>query len=296
MNTNIKRFREINEFFETTGFQKRTDIPEFFIFSFEELNHDSAVKMPPYQKDFYQLSLIIQSENSSFSINQQQNSSQQNVLYFLSPDHVFSWKRDIVTTGYVCYFKKSFLDFFNGNIDNDFSFFNLTEQNIIVLSDSQVHELQSDFRKLHTELNIPNSYRTQILQSSLLSLLFKCKSLDENMSKNEPKPSEKTKIYNQFKNLVNNCFILDKQVNIYADKLAVRPTYLNEIVKETTGRTAKEVISERVIEEAKKLLHYGTEDVAQIAFYLGFEEPTNFIRFFKTHTNSTPKDYRNQLR
>jgi AraC family transcriptional regulator, transcriptional activator of pobA len=295
LNTKIKRFKEINEFFETTGFHKRTDIPEFFIFSFEELNKDSAVKMPPYQKDFYQISLIIQSEDSSFSINQQQSSSQKNILYFLSPDHIFSWKRDIVTQGYICYFKTNFLGFFKGNIETDFSFFNLIEQNIVVLDDQQAQEINLDFKKLHTEYYIPNSYRTQILQSSLLSLLFKCKSLNDVQNKNEIKPSEKLKLVNQFKNLVNNCYITDKQVNIYAEKLSVRAAYLNDSVKEITGKNAKDLISERIMDEAKKLLHYSTDDVAQIAYALGFEEPTNFIRFFKTHSQTTPKDFRNQL-
>ncbi|MCA6407710.1 MAG: hypothetical protein IM575_01140, partial [Cytophagales bacterium] len=46
---NIKRFKEINEFFETTGFEKRTDIVDFFVFRFDELPKDSALKMPPYQ-------------------------------------------------------------------------------------------------------------------------------------------------------------------------------------------------------------------------------------------------------
>jgi hypothetical protein len=54
---NIKCFDEINDFFETTGLEKRTNIADFFVFLFDELPNDNALKMPPYQKDFYQISL-----------------------------------------------------------------------------------------------------------------------------------------------------------------------------------------------------------------------------------------------
>ena len=50
----VAKFKSINEFFETTGFDKRTDIPDFFIFRFDELPKNRALKMAPYQKEFYQ--------------------------------------------------------------------------------------------------------------------------------------------------------------------------------------------------------------------------------------------------
>ena len=49
---------------------------------------------------------------------------------------------------------------------------------------------------------------------------------------------------------------------------------------------------DKIIQEAKKRLQYTTDDIAQIAFNIGFEEPTHFIRFFKTQTTITPNEYR----
>jgi AraC family transcriptional regulator, transcriptional activator of pobA len=292
--TIIKRFAEINEFFETTGFDKRTNISDFFVFSFDELPIKSASSMPPYQKDFFQVSLIINSESSALSIDSQASQGQNNILYFLSPDHIFSWKRDQVTEGFICYFKTSFLGFFNGNIANDFSFFDLSNKNILNINDLESIGLKNDFEKLYQEYYTQNTYRVQILQSMLLSLLFKCKSLSENYSKEEQKHSKKQELLLRFKNLINNRFIADKQVNVYADMLNVTANYLNDCVKEQTGRTAKDLITDKIIIEAKKSLQYGSEDIAQIAFSLGFDEPTNFIRFFKTQTGSTPKAFREQ--
>jgi AraC family transcriptional regulator, transcriptional activator of pobA len=153
--------------------------------------------------------------------------------------------------------------------------------------------LSIDFKKLHLEFYTQSNYRTQILQSFLLSLLFKCKNLNDEHSKQSIKQSKKQELLFKFKNLVKNCYIQHKQVSDYANKLFVTANHLNDTVKEQTGRTAKEIINEQIILEAKKSLQYSVDDVSQIAYNLGFEEPSNFIRFFKNNTNQTPKEYRN---
>jgi AraC-like DNA-binding protein len=290
---NIKRFNEINEFFETTGFEKRTDIADFFVFRFDELPKDNALKMPPYQKDFYQVSLILNSGNAVANINEQSNKALENTLYFLSPDHIFSWQRNMHTTGFVVYFKTEFLNFFSGNFKNEFSFFNLSQQNFLKLDVEQTVELASDFEKLYKEYYTPNAYRVQILQSFLLSLLFKSKSLREVIGSININPSKKQELVFQFQNMVTNCYIKHKQVGEYAKELNVSANTLNQTAKEVLGKTAKELISEKIIQEAKKLLKYATDDISEIAYYIGFEEPTHFIRFFKKQTSTTPKEYRN---
>lgn len=289
---NIKRFKEINEFFETTGFEKRTDIVDFFVFRFDELPKDSALKMPPYQKDFYQISLIVNSGNATADIDEQSNKTLENTLYFLSPDHIFSWQRNTQTTGYIVYFKTAFLNFFNGNFKNVFAFFDLSQLNFLKLEYEQSIELASDFEKLYKEYYTPNTYRIQILQSFLLSLLFKCKSLQEAIGTRNNSVSKKHDLVFQFQNLVANCYIKHKQVKEYAKELNVSANTLNQTVKEVLNKTAKELISEKIIQESKKRLKYSTEDVSEIAFSIGFEEPTHFIRFFKKQTAATPKEYR----
>jgi AraC family transcriptional activator of pobA len=293
LKSKIKYFEEINHFFEFTGFEKRTDIPDFFIFRFDELPKDKSLRMQPYQKNFYQISLIINADKAEIGINEQDNKSLGNTLYFLSPDHIFSWERNLNTTGFVVYFKSEFLSFYNGNFKNDFSFFDFYKTNFLALETGKVKELANDFDKLFKEFYTPNTYRIQILQSFLLSLLFKCKSLQEAMNNEQIKPSKKQDLVFRFQNLVANCYLTIKQVGGYADQLYVSANTLNQTVKEITNKTAKEIIAEKIIQEAKKQLQYGTDDIAQIAFNLGFEEPTHFIRFFKNQTFITPKEYRN---
>jgi AraC family transcriptional regulator, transcriptional activator of pobA len=123
--------------------------------------------------------------------------------------------------------------------------------------------------------------------------LFKCKSLHDAVASPLIGVSKQQELVFKFKNLVKNCFITHKQVGDYAQKLLVSINTLNRYIKEQTGKTAKEIIDETLVLEAKKRLQYSTDDVAEIAYAIGFDEPTHFIRFFKNQTATTPKEYRN---
>ncbi len=294
MQHEIKRFREINEFFETSGFDKRTDLPDFFVFRFAELSERSALKMPPYQKDFYQVTLILNPEDAVADIDDQSNNQLENTLYFLSPDHIFSWQRNSKTTGYIVYFKADFLNFFSGNFKSEFSLFDLSNENFLKLTPEEVQHIAFDFETLYQEYYTPNAYRSQILQSSLLAFLFKCKSLEEARGTHHKIRSKKEALVYRFQNMVANSYIKHKKVGDYAALLHLSSNALNQTVKSVLGKTANDVISEKIIQEAKRQLHYAAADVSEISYSMGFGEPTHFIRFFKKHTALTPKEYRDR--
>ena len=71
---------------------------------------------------------------------------------------------------------------------------------------------------------------------------------------------------------------------------------LNNITKTTLGKTASDVINDHIILEAKRFLLATSEQVNQIAYHLGYEDPSYFIRFFKKHTGYTPEAFRSNFR
>ncbi len=78
----------------------------------------------------------------------------------------------------------------------------------------------------------------------------------------------------------------------YADKLGTSYKTLNLICKAATGKTAKQLIDEHRILEAKLRLRVDTLQVQQLAGLLGFDEPSNFVKYFKKHTGMTPNQFR----
>lgn len=293
---NIKHFKEINDLFEATGFSKRTDITDFYILKFEELTSHSVYHMPPYRKDFYQIGLIKNlKSDTKIQIDTQTNSSVHNSLFFLSPDHIYSWTRSKQLEGYIIYFKSNMLNLYKGDLKKDFSFFDLSDQNSFELSSHSLKSLCTDLDKLYTEFYTSHSFRYQILQSSLLSILFKIKGLKELTLKDSLNTSPKEQLAYKFENLVHNCFRTEHKTEFYLNKLNISISYLNKVLKEIKHKTAKEIILNTILKEAKKDLIYNQLSIAEVAYNLGFEEPTHFTRFFKKHTSLTPKAYQRQI-
>lgn len=86
------------------------------------------------------------------------------------------------------------------------------------------------------------------------------------------------------------------EVTDYANMLNISAGHLSELVKEQSGKPAIAHIHERLILEAKRLLFHKNHSVKEIAFQLGFEDPSYFNRFFKRLTSHTPVEYRNTFR
>lgn len=84
-------------------------------------------------------------------------------------------------------------------------------------------------------------------------------------------------------------------VQAYADLLGVTPNHLNKCVRATLGRPAKSLIREMMVMEAKHFLRHSSLQIAEIAFRLGEQSPSNFARFFKSETGLTPREYRESL-
>ena len=82
-------------------------------------------------------------------------------------------------------------------------------------------------------------------------------------------------------------------VAYFAGKCCLSTGYFGTLVRTETGRTAKDLINDRILARAKQLL--GTSEdmtVAQVSRSLGFEYPQHFVRFFKALTGSTPSQWR----
>ncbi len=83
-------------------------------------------------------------------------------------------------------------------------------------------------------------------------------------------------------------------VKYFADKICLSPNYFGDLVKAETGKTAREHIHLKIIEQAKNALFEPDISIKQIADRLGFQYPQHFLRFFKKETGCTPKEYINR--
>ena len=96
----------------------------------------------------------------------------------------------------------------------------------------------------------------------------------------------------RFKKLIEENYIKEKSVSAYAEMLNMNPSCLNEVAKKSTGITAGEMIRNRIIDETKQKLFATDQSGKEIAYELGFEDPSYFSRFFKKYTGYTLKAFR----
>lgn len=82
----------------------------------------------------------------------------------------------------------------------------------------------------------------------------------------------------------------------YAQVLGVTPTHLTRAVKAATGRTAADLLTERVLCEARRLLIETRQPAQDIARHLGFGSPAYFTRFIQHHTGNPPSKLRGPAR
>jgi AraC family transcriptional regulator, transcriptional activator of pobA len=87
-----------------------------------------------------------------------------------------------------------------------------------------------------------------------------------------------------------------KQVSQYADMLNLSVYQLNAITKSALGKTPSDLINEFIILESKRNLIATSNQVNQIAYSLGYEDVSYFIRFFKKHTGHSPEAFRHNFK
>lgn len=108
-----------------------------------------------------------------------------------------------------------------------------------------------------------------------------------------------SEIVSQFKKDLEKVFrsdvikSIDLQVASFAQAQQLHPAYFSTVVKAKTGQSANKWIHDKIIIEAQAFLSKSTIPVKEIAYKLGFQEPTHFSKFFKKHLGETPNQYRN---
>jgi AraC family transcriptional regulator, transcriptional activator of pobA len=100
----------------------------------------------------------------------------------------------------------------------------------------------------------------------------------------------------EFSELLEKHIHDQKQVSQYADMLNLSSYQLNAITKATLGKTCSELITEYLILESKRYLLATSNQVNQIAYQLGYEDVSYFIRFFKKHTGHSPEAFRSNFK
>lgn len=167
-------------------------------------------------------------------------------------------------------------------------------QQSIRLKDNERRTVTAAIKQIHKDmsLNAPPEEVNALLRHQLHALLTRLSILQGRQQVKEPVISPATQRFKRFQQLVEERFAQWHQVADYANHLGYSEKTLARTVANAVGMTAKAFIAARINLEAKRLLVHTNLPVAAIADKLGFEEPTNFSKFFKREAGCAPAEFR----
>jgi AraC-like DNA-binding protein len=153
--------------------------------------------------------------------------------------------------------------------------------------------LKSDLDKLTSTF----SKQAYVLQSNIVASLFSILLLklnNRNLTTLKYTTNKGFETFEKFETLIEKEYHLSRNVTDYANQLQITYKHLNEICKRFTFKTAKEFIDDYVILEIKRKLCLTSLSIKEICFESGFDEPTNFLKYFKNITGETPLEFKSK--
>jgi AraC-like DNA-binding protein len=215
-------------------------------------------------------------------------------VFFISPGQVHAWTSTVPTAGYVLNFSTEFfLQMYPraGELA-EFPFFHIANSDpVLYLTPAQEAELRPLLQSMEEEFAGDLPWRYDIVRSLLLILLTRLRRLHRPRGSESALPRSYS-LAKRFKLLVDRHHLEWTSLQDYAKALLVTERRLNEAVKSTTGKTAAQLIRDRIVLEAKRLLTHSELGISEIAYRLNFEDPAYFSRFFKKHVQATPGDFK----
>jgi AraC-like DNA-binding protein len=203
-------------------------------------------------------------------------------------------------TGYSCVFTEAFMK------ENDRSeslhqspLFKVGGTPIFPLSAEQVSYVHGIFEKILAEQDAGYQFKNDLIRTYIQLLIHEALRMQPADTFSQPKNSS-ARITTLFLELLERQFpienpetpLLLRTPGDFAQQLSMHVNHLNRSVKEATGKPTTAHITERVVGEAKALLHHTDWDVATIGYSLGFEYSSYFNIFFKKHVGTTPLAFR----
>jgi AraC family transcriptional activator of pobA len=215
-----------------------------------------------------------------------------NCLLFIKPGQFHTVQLDNAIEGYIFSFCKSFLGIEDHDSESLLRSLSqmFTKQSLLLGSEAMI-EMQDITRQIVKEYNDHNLYKSEILRRYFKIFLIH---LSRQFAAPKPvaRPSRNIDLLQNFVSLLEQNFRNQKMVADYADRLAVTPNYLNEVIKKITGYPAGYHIRQRVALEAKRKAANSDLGMKEVAYDLGFFDLAHFSKFFKNTTGMNFSDFK----
>lgn len=270
-------------------------ITEFLIMSIRDFMGANPNIRFPHRHSFYQIVLFTEG-TGNHSIDFQQFQVRPHQVYAMRPSQIHSWEFSAETDGYMLNFNESFFTAIchNKYFVQEFPLFSAISGSPVTLLEAECcGEVHALMERMLREFQEEKPYKLDILRGMLLQLLVLLSRQLPRESQPDISHHQRT-ILGNFERLIEQHFREKRLPRDYAELLFITPNHLNALSNAVLGTPAGELIRDRVVLEAKRLLVNSDFNITQIADNLHFEDNAYFTRFFKKYTGMAPELFRQE--
>jgi AraC family transcriptional regulator, transcriptional activator of pobA len=272
----------------------------FHIHRHEEVPETHLSETQLFRSDTFSVSLLTGGE-AEYKIGLEEYHMKAGSFYFMSPLQLRYYKKIKPWKGYILLFSEEFIfQFSKTNIYKEYSFFQLDAHVQLHLSKTQITELTVIFEKLCQLYQSQEPGKFKFIYHYLSLMLLQAQQWYAKKYEAlipDEKPVSLVKVFNElleqyFFDVVTSKADKILTVSDFARKLHVSANHLSDTIKKETGKTPTQIIKERTILEARSLLRNTDLTVSEIAYFLLFEDPSYFAKYFKSATGLSPGAFR----
>jgi len=265
----------------------------FKIFDFEGHGYFDHVQ----RNNYYSL-IFIQKGSGTVKADFSSYELRENTVFAFSPYQPFMFAAQDEMKGFAIQFHPDFFCIHKHQSEvacNGILFNNIYQPPFVILNAKQQQQLDNIIAQLKQEMENAVLAQYELLISHLKILLIHLSriKLDQHpQAAVDVADNEQPFILQNLKNAIENNFKTLHSAGDYANMLHISPKALARITKTHFNKTLTELISERIVIEAKRELYLTSKTIKEIAYELGYEDEYYFSRFFKTNADVSPQLYR----
>lgn len=258
-------------------------------FTYFQKNKDHA--SIPHRHSFYQV--IWFKKAGRHYVDYQTVNHPANTVFFINKTQVHYFCLDAPNEGFLFHFNDLFIAQKDRELMNRFSLsiFNEVGNGYVTLSEEDAKKIALLTSYIQTEILTKEDYYKDQVFHFFQNILFQIERLRKKEGAVDLFKNPEHKLAIDFKNLVFNEIDQFHSIDYYARKLGTSAKTLNEVAKEVLGNTPATIIKESRMLEAKRMLSNHKTSIKEVAYGLGFDDPTYFTKYFKKATGYTPKAF-----
>jgi AraC-like DNA-binding protein len=247
-------------------------------------------------EDYYSI-IWIEKGTGKITIDLEKMKTEENTVYYIKPGQVLVLEIDSDSKGFIICFDREFFELCEkrtSELINTPLFSNYINVPVFKINKETSIFMKSVVAEMLQEFKNYFDLRQEILKGLLKIFIIYLSRQFENEIQNSYQ-SRRMELAKGFFSLLDKHFATKKLVKEYAEILSVTPNYLNDIIKEITGFTAGYHIQNRIILEAKRRAIFEGYSLKEIAYNLGFLDPSHFSKYFKNSSGVNFTDFKKSI-